>query len=186
MKEKKKISTRETLLFAVLGILVLGLCYYKFFYMHIQGQIATLEADRDFEQSQITTLNSRVALVNSMRDSVDASKSEVLADPLPEYDNGKSVIKELNRILAATDTYSLNFAAITHNDYIAERPVQITFKSPSYKAARTIISKLNSSEYFNQISDVSMNVEKGSYDEDGNYNASCSVSLTITYFEVDG
>lgn len=186
MKTKKKISTKETILFVILGVLVLGLCYYKFFYTNINGQIAQLQADKQFEQTQTKTLATRVALVQSMRESVDVSRSGELDEPIPEYDNGKAVIKELNRILASTETYSLNFSPINHNDYIAERPVKISFTTPSYESSRAIVTRLNGSEFFNQISDVSFTEEKGSYDADGNYNAPCSVTLTITYFEVDG
>ena len=185
MKKKTKLSSREKILFVLLGVIILGFCYYKFFYTNIQDQIKVLNTDRDFEASQTNTLASRVALVNSMRKSLEESKSGEM-NPIPEYDNGKAVTKGMEKILSATDSYSLNFSAITHNDYIAERTVRVSFTTGSYEASRAIVSKLNDSEFFNQISDVSFSMEKGSFDEDGNYNAPCSVNLIITYFEVDG
>jgi len=184
--KKNKLSSRELGLLVFLGLIVLGFCYYRFFYLNVTSQIATLKADMEMEQTQTATLSARVGQVDAMRESVDEAKSGALSEPIPAYDNGKNVIKELNKILASTENYSLNFYTLTHNDYIAERPVQINFTSASYKAARAIISRLNSSEYFNQISDVSFNMAQGTYDEEGNYNCPCSVTLTITYFEVDG
>lgn len=187
MKTKKfKLSPREAVLFAVLGLILLGFCYYKFFYTNIQDQIKNLNASRDAEISQTQTLSKRVALVESMRRSLEENKDGTLQNPIPAYDNGKAVTKELEKVLSVTENYSLNFSAITHNDYIAQRPVRISFSADSYNTARAIISRLDSSEFLNQISDVSINMEQGSFDEDGNYSAPCSVNMNITYFEVDG
>ena len=187
MKKKKfKLSPREVGLFAVLCLILLGFCYYKFFYVNIQDQIKELNANRDAEISQTNTLSKRIALVESMRKSLEENRDGMLKNPIPKYDNGKAVTKELEKVLSVTDSYSLNFSSITHNDYIAQRPVRISFSADSYSTARAIVTRLDSSESFNQISDVSINMEQGSFDEDGNYSAPCTVSMNITYFEVDG
>lgn len=187
MKTKKfKLSSREAVLFVVLGVILLGFCYYKFFYVNIQDQIKNLHASRDSEISQTNTLAKRVALVESMRRSMEENKDGMLKDPIPDYDNGKAVTKELEKVLSVTESYSLNFSGITHNDYIAQRAVRISFTANSYDTARAIITRLDGSKFFNQISDVSFNMNQGSFDENGDYLAPCSVSMNITYFEVDG
>ena len=187
MKKKKfTFTAREAKLFAVLGVIILGFCYYKFFYVNLQDQIKRLNAERDAEISQTQSLSKRIAQVESMRRSLEENRDEMLDIPIPDYDNGKAVTKELERILSGTDSYSLSFTSISHNDYIAQRPVRISFSTESYASARAILTKLDASELFNQISDVSFNMGQGNFDEDGNYHSSCSVGLNITYFEVDG
>ena len=82
---------------------------------------------------------------------------------VPDYDNVQRVMIELNAILARAQEYSLAFDDVSLDDSgLVRRPVELTFKTADYAAAREIINDLYHCRYRCSIQDVSIYA-----DEDG-------------------
>ena len=184
-KNGKNLSSREKLLLAVLGVMILALCYIKFFLDPVRAKTAEYLSQAESEKVQTASLQSRVTKVVSMRKAIDEAKTEAREPQyVPQYDNSKPVVSELNRILSGSTGYSLSFGVLSRNDYIVERPIQISFTADSYQDARKILTELHDSSFMNMIYDVSFS-DSAAVASRSSEDKGCSMELMITYFEAD-
>lgn len=174
---KRAFTTREKVLLVILAVLLIVVAYFKLLLEPINDSVEEYQAKTASEQDLILENTARLAKMNAMKKELQEIFDAGDARPLPDFDNSEKLLVELNGILAKAQDYSLNFgsAAAIEGDYIIRRPISMTFRTASYQGARAIIDALHDSANINQISDVSMTVEK-----DG-----VEVSLTIAYFELD-
>ncbi len=91
---------------------------------------------------------------------------------IPDYDNLKAVMFELNSILAASQNYSLSFGSVDASQSIIRRGISMSFTCDSYDAAKAILQKLHDSEYRCMLSNLSLGL-----------GGSVSVSGNIVFFE---
>ena len=174
---KRKLSPREWMLLGVLAVLVIVVGYIMLFYM------PTTEArDRalaDTESTKQQTEAARVRLTEKRR--MERELDEIFAaNPNPlglaDYDNLQPVMVELNTILAATKSYSLNFSTVDATQSIIRREISITFTCDSYATARIVLQRLHDSIYRCMLNRVSITRGRS-------YDGSTSVSGSIVFFE---
>ena len=95
----------------------------------------------------------------------------------------RQVVSTLNAALSAADSYNLIFGAVTFEEHIASRPIDMTFTCGSYAAARDIVAGLYASPYRCAITALALTAAR----EDGGTaqlaRDAVSVRLTITYYE---
>jgi hypothetical protein len=174
---KRELTKREKTMLAILGVLLVGLLYYKFVLTPINDQIVTLQSDTENDQAMIEASTPQLKKMQAMEKELDELKASGEAKAIPEYDNIKAVMNELHLIMASAKEYSLNFNGTTESDAIVRRPIDMSFTASSYAVARGIIDKLHDSSYTNQISDISYTLADDS--------AEVKVELLITYYELD-
>ena len=131
----KKLSSREVFMLIILVVLVVGSCWYMFFYTPLQNEILDIQAKSAQLDTDIATAAAKAAKMKSMQEEVDA----ILARPADEiteiapYDNATVVIAQLNGILAASEEYTLNFRDVEINDDgTVRRVINMSFRCPDY------------------------------------------------------
>ena len=151
----REFTPREKGMLLVLAVLLLALGYMKLFYAPVQ------QAVEDNQQRQ-TELQDQ-ALIEQTRALKMQAGNAVPDAQVPDYDNVQRVMIELNAILARAQEYSLAFDDVSLDDSgLVRRPVELTFKTADYAAAREIINDLYHCRYRCSIQDVSIYA-----DEDG-------------------
>ena len=193
MKLKREFSRREKILLIVLVVLILAALYFYAVDYPARQVNATAKTETENLQTEIAILSAK----KDKQDKMSAELDALLADPttvaIPDYDNLQEVISFLNTVLYNTEDYSLSFPGIDFpkeedSVSIARRYLSMTFVSPSYKSARTMIDRLQASPYCCQIGSVQ--IRPVLYDLDHRLvedaaltDGSVEVTLSMTFFE---
>ena len=176
----KTLSSREKVLMLVLAILLVGACWFRFFYQPVSEQTLEYHTMRDGELDKITATAGQVNSLRRMKESLNEYKSSGNVEPIPRYDNGKPLMVALDAIRNRAVEFEFQFEEPVLDEYIYSRTVHVSFTTKTYRQARTIIDDLSEETYVNQISDVQITMDAG---EKKNL---VNVGLTITFFEMAG
>ena len=185
----KKLSSREVFMLIILVVLVVGSCWYMFFYTPLQNEILDIQAKSAQLDTDIATAAAKAAKMKSMQEEVDA----ILARPADEiteiapYDNATVVIAQLNGILSASEEYNLTFRDVAVNsDGTVRRVINMTFLCESYASARSIVDALSGSHWRCIVNSVNMSVPTKEIDRDDVPNIMkypVEVTAQVTFFE---
>ena len=184
---RRQLTPREWMLLGVLGILLVISGYIGLFYMPM-----TSERDRCISEAENCRVQTEAAEVRlSEKRRMERELKEIFdANPnplsIPDYDNLKPVMFELNSILAAADDYTLTFGTVDTSETIVRRGISMSFTCSSYASAKEVLEKLHDSSYRCMLDNL--NVSLGSYSrnyfwDENYYNRSVSVSGNIVFFE---
>ena len=177
---KRAFTTREKVMLLVLTVLLIAIAYFKLLLEPINNSIDEYQSKTASEQDEILQNTALLTRMNQMQKELDEIFAEGNPTPIPDYDNSGKLLVELNRILASSVDYSLDFGTVSalEDGYIMCRTISMTFTTNTYAEARAIIDALHDSDYTNQISDISVQFENSG--SSGNV----QVNLYITYFEL--
>ena len=185
----RKLSSRDAVMLAILLVLIIGSCWYMFFYTPLQDEILSIQNQSAQLDTEISTAMVKVSKMKSMQEEVDA----ILAQPkdqiteIAPYDNATVVIAQLNGILAASEEYTLNFRDVEVNDDgTVRRVINLSFRCPDYASARRIVDDLSGSHWRCIVNSVSMSVpnEELERDEVADIMAyPVEVTAQVTFFE---
>lgn len=175
----RSFSTREKVLLLILAVLLVGVFYY---YFVVKGVADTMAANEDALADVQVEIDQQTALatVRAKMESELAGMGDL--QPLPEvatYDNLSNEINELNRLMAAAQTYDMKFEQPTLDGKLVRRTVNISFTCANYGAALDVVRSLENGTYRCQIGAFSL---KGDMLADGSIK-SVSASVSVTYFE---
>ena len=178
-------SQREKLLLGMLAIVVVAIVWFVFVYQGTTNTIARLDSEIAEVSAQVQADEARVNLLTSMKQTIEQRKAEgAKTTPMPEYDNVRPLMAELNNIMAEASTYTLTFDALDRSDdTYAARGVRIDYTSPSYDDAEKIVRELAGGKYPCRIDSVAISTSRvaGSSAEAARTTASASVH--VTFFE---
>lgn len=185
----KKLSSREVFMLIILVVLVVGSCWYMFFYTPLQNEILDIQAKSAQLDTDIATAAAKAAKMKSMQEEVDA----ILARPADEiteiapYDNATVVIAQLNGILSASEEYNLTFRDVAVNsDGTVRRVINMTFRCESYASARIIVDALSGSHWRCIVNSVNMSVPQKEIEQGDMPNIMkypVEVTAQVTFFE---
>lgn len=175
---RRKLTPREWMLLAVLGVLVLVSGYILLFYMPVTTARDTAIAETETTNQQIEA--ARLRLEDKLR--MERELEEIFAeDPNPlglaDYDNVQPVMRELHTVLAPTEDYSLNFATVEVTDRVVRRSISISFTCDGYSTAKSVLQQLNNSLYRCMLNDISISVGR-------TLDGRTFVNGSIVYFEL--
>ena len=185
----KKLSSRDAFLLVFLVVLIVGSCWYMFFYTPLQEEIMDIQSKTAQLDTEIATATAKVSKMKAMQDEVDT----VLAQPADQiteiapYDNATVVIAQLNGILAASEEYSLTFRDVAVNDDgTVRRVINMSFKCEDYASARSIVNALSKSHWRCIVNSVTVSVpskeiERGEVADVMAYPV--EVTAQVTFFE---
>lgn len=178
---KRNVTLRE---FALLCILIAIILYYYLVQIPVQRDMDAIASQQADVLADIDTKTAMLAVQKNMQAELDKVNEQYNGNPphLPDYDNADAVITELNAILSPALSYSINFEDEVGEDasYVMRRSVVLTYVTGNYATALHILNTLASSEYENQISDLSITndtIHNGADDAD------VTVSLVMTFYE---
>lgn len=182
---KRGFSQREKTMLVILSF-VLILCLYLW--------VIDLPCKKALSQAAVS--NSELSLSISVEearaekkkamelelDKVNQSSEKIARTP--DYDNVQNIVKSLNKALASSTDYNLNFSTLDFNSEtgFVTRPINMQFTAANYTTAYSIIEKLYSSDYRCTITSFSMSpVDSKTVVTSGQ---PVSVVLTINYYEL--
>lgn len=189
----KKLSKREKILLIILVVVIIGVSWYKFIYEPTTNKIDTMTRNRDTEMSELTALQPKIKQKKDMQAAVEKIKAQDKVEKIPTYDNSKELMVALNKVMAAAKSYSVDFGAASKDDYIFLHKLLLTFTTDGYQQARQLIQKLTTETFVNQISNINVtndfqtrNIVNAKGETVQRVTEETKVTLTITFFEIDG
>ena len=174
---RRQLTTREWMLLALLGVLLLVSGYMLLFYMP-----QTAERDRCLGEAascrtEIEAAQLRLEEKRRMERELEALFSA--GEPprsIADYDNLQPVMFELNSILASTQDYSLSFSTVDASQAIVRRSISMSFTTGTYESAKAVLQQLHDSAFRCMLDSVNVNVGQGERN-------AVSVNGTIVFFE---
>lgn len=174
---RRQLTTREWMLLALLGVILLISGYMLLFYMP-----QTTERDRcvgETEACRTEIEAARLQLEEKRR--MERELEELFSAETPplsiaDYDNLQPVMFELNSILSSTEDYSLSFSTVDASQTIVRRSISMAFTTGSYESAKAVLQKLHDSAFRCMLDSVNISIGQGERD-------TVSVNGNIVFFE---
>lgn len=188
---RRELTVREWMLLGVLGILLVITGYILLFYNPMTSERDRCIGETETCRMQLEAANLRIADKHRMeRELEELFAAEVPPVGIPDYENLKPVMFELNSILSRARSYNLSFSTVDTSQTIVRRSIAMTFTTDSYASAKAILGQLHDSGYRCMIDNVSINYSDGHreywvalYDNDVERGGNVSVNATIVFFE---
>ena len=180
-------TKREKALLLVLALVVVAIVWFVFVYQNTTNRLIAIEGELATNQSLVTTAETQVAQQAQMESSIEQHKANGDKPTLmPAYNNLKSLMNELNTIMAAAETYSLAFDELTQDEQNhVLRGVRIDYSTANYKAAEKIVNSLAGGKYPCRIDSVTIanSTSENSGSRSSTTKGSTNASAHVTFFE---
>lgn len=172
---RRRLTTREWVLLAILGVLVLVSGYILLFYNPVTASRDAALSDAALCRTQLEAAQLQLSEKRRMELELDEifSQNERPVSLAP-YDNIQPVMVELNTILLAAEDFSLTFGSVDDKESIVRRDISLSFTCPSYFVAKAILRQLHDSAYRCMVDGVTVSIGQ---------TGSVAVSATLVYFE---
>lgn len=175
-------NNREKVLLVILACMLIGVFYYFVVQVPVTDRIMAAQALQADAEDNMVIESSKATKMKKMQAVIDAADSNTLKAEIPQYNNIKNVMVQLDNIVgSATTDYNISFSQITTNEGLVYRPINMSFDCANYAAAKNIILNLNNCQYRCMIDSVSIEPESSSNESIAA--SPVTVSLTITFIE---
>ena len=178
MTLSKELTKREKIMIIVLALIIIAVGWLKLLYEPTMAEIASLDSQRNQEQTDIEMRIPKVAKIKSMKEELEILKADKNVTTIPLYDNSKPIMNTINSVMKGVSDYSIEFLPDKTNGYIVEHPIRLTYVTDTYANARKFFDRLDKETFVNQISDLSISTNDT---KDG---VTTSVSMLITFFDL--
>lgn len=174
---KRRLTVRELVLLALLGIILLVSGYVMLYYMPKTQELAALEEERELCLAQIDVVEVRLNEKRRMEEELAALFAEGEPRELAPYDNLQQVMFELNGVLSSAEEYSLSFGTVdAEQTPVIRRRISLSFTAPDYGSARQILQQLHDGAYRCMLDDLRLTLAPN--------NGAVTVSGSIVFFEM--
>ncbi len=174
---KRQFSLRERILMIVLAVLLIACVYYILVEKPVQDTMLSASQRQGEAESQLTIASAQLKKMHQMQSALDQLEQSAQAD-VPDYDNARNVVELLNRAMANTHEYNLNFSSVTTDGAIAMRTIQMDFKCGGYADAKTVLQTLLDSDYRCRITSMSVTCGSGDITKQ-----EVTVKASVTFYE---
>ena len=171
----RNFKTSEKILLAILGIILVGLLYYRLVYVNIEETIATANTEAEALQSELDIAQAQLAGMQKMQNELDEIEANPNVSRIESYNNSAAEIAFLNDILENTIQYNIAFADVTRNGDTIRRNFTLQYQTNNYAEAQDISKALIEGDMRCLIGDVNCSIS----DRDG----LVTISETATFFE---
>lgn len=174
---KRQLTTREWLLLALLGMILVVSAYMMLFYMP-----QTAERDRCLQEAETCRTEIEAARLQvEEKQRMERELEALFSSGTPpmsiaDYDNLQPVMFELNSILASTEDYSLSFSTVDASQTIVRRSISLAFTTGTYESAKAVLQQLHDSAFRCMLDNVTISINRGERN-------TVSVSGNIVFFE---
>ena len=187
-------TTKEKIMIVVFCLLLLGLAYYRFFYVPTQDQIAAANSQRANYEMELTEVMAKEATLRKMKEEIDELGELSNVSRIESYNNSKQEISLLNRVLGPATEYSIKFSNIKRDEDLLRRNFTLMFKTDSFVSAKRIIASLEESPYRCILGDIQYQhslrraeseepTRGGRWIDDEYYYDVVTVNTSATFFE---
>lgn len=145
-------SRKEKFMLILLMILLIGLIYYRFIYLNVNGRIEAANGQAEALQNEIDAANVRLSRIKSME------SMDTITQRMGSYNNIKMETAYLNTALANVPDYTVTFEEVTRDGDLIRRNFQLQYTTSDYASAVSIIERLTEGEQRCMISDISCKI----------------------------
>ncbi len=179
----RKFTTREEILLLILAVILLGELYFLLVHQRVEREFA--EAKTRTETATVTydIESVKAEKKQEMQEKIREALRDSSVRPLPDYDNSTNVVAYLNGVMAGTEEYNLVFNAVDLSNYVAMRPINMSFSCVGYAAVRDIVAQLENGPYYCEVTGLSMSVANETGDMTGEL---VFVQMTAVFYEYAG
>ena len=172
-------TKREKVLLLIVAVVAIVALYY-FFIVKMLGDAQAAQVEQlDNLKTQISVQKNLAANYTKMERALDDRDATGELSVVASYDNVGNVINELNSVLAQTSAYNISWEQPVLDGQTVRRKVKISFTSPSYDAAISVIGALQNGRYRCQVGDITLT---GKMKADGSIE-SVAVTLSTIFYE---
>lgn len=171
-------TLRESILIAVLGVILVVLFYYQFVDQPVRTAIRSAEAEKQSLQVELEAVQAKVAQVEAMSSELESIEASGKKSRMESYNNSKAELALLNDILESTENYSISFSSVTRDGDQIRRAFSLQFVAKDYATVEKILAELAKSPYRCLVGDISCSggIEVGT-------GSQVSVGTTATFYE---
>ena len=174
---RRQLTTREWMLLALLGVILLVSGYMLLFYIPQTTERDRCIGETEACRTEIQAAQLRLEEKRRMeRELEELFAAEVPPLSIPDYDNLQPVMFELNSILASTEDYSLSFSTVDASQAIVRRSISMSFTTGAYESAKAVLRQLHDSAFRCMLDNVNINISQGEQ-------TAITVNGTIVFFE---
>lgn len=174
---KRQFSLRERILMVILAVLLIACVYYILVEKPVQDTLMDASQRQSEAESQMVIASAQLKKMHQMQAALEKLEQSAQAD-VPDYDNAENVVALLNRAMAQTNGFKLNFQPVTTEGAIARRTIQMSFRCDSYAAAKQVLQTLLDSNYRCRITSMSVTSGGGDISEQ-----QVTVNASVTFYE---
>lgn len=145
---KREFTPKEKVLLLILTLMILALGYYEFVYKATEANIAACQTRiAEIEDQNLYEMMkySKMQKIEKELEKIKAGQDKTV--PIPEYDNMKNLLAELNKLFAGTQLYNLSFSEPATSEPLVRREVNITFTTANYNAGLDVLKALGQFRY---------------------------------------
>lgn len=153
------LSARDRFLLIFLVVILIGVCYYLFFYKPLQADLQHIATQSSETDLLIQTSMAKVSSMDGMQKELDEifSRPESEITEIAPFDNAKVVMSQLNGILSASEEYKLSFQdPVIEDNGTVRRNVSMEFLCKDYNSAKAITKSLSASHWRCLINSLSI------------------------------
>ena len=158
----------------ILGVACLIAGYVLFFYRPMIDDRDRCYEEAENMQIRIEAAQAKLKDQQRMEKELEVIRTDENALSIPNFDNQKPVMNELNSILAVTDNYSLKFGKLDTTNLIVRRSINISYTANDYESAMSVLHALNDNNFRCMLGDIGISFDKA---------GRVSVSGSIIFFE---
>ena len=153
----RSFTTREKILMLCLAVVILAAVYMKVVYIDVSNTMEQYPALLAEAEEELSLEQQKYGKLQAMRRELDAVKeSGAELQEVPDYDNSKRIMEELNQILRPCKNYSLNFLPLEQEGNIIRRKIDLQFTCSNYGTAEQVVLDIDEMQYRCLITSLSM------------------------------
>lgn len=176
-------SRREKALITLFTLLLMVVGWYQLVYVNATDQIQHLEAEIQSLEFEIKNSQTKIAKMQEMQRVIEQRYAEgAKTTPIPDYDNIKPLMAELDTIMAQVTSYTLQFEALdTESSEYIHRGVTMHFACGSYEQAEAAVLDIVEGDFPCFVDAIEMGTAPMSTAEDEKTNI--RVTLHVIFYE---
>ncbi len=176
----RQFTTREKVLLLILALILLAELYYLLVHRRVQTEIEDARTRIETATVFYDIESAKAVKKKEMKKKIQEAGKDGSIRPLPDYDNSANVVAYLNGVMASVEEYDLVFNEVEFSDYVAMRPLSMSFNCQGYPAVRNIVTQLENGPYYCEVTGLSMAADDGASDMTG---GGVSVQMTAVFYE---
>lgn len=153
----RSFTTREKILMLCLAVVILAAVYMKVVYIDVSNTMEQYPALLAEAEEELSLEQRKYGKLQAMRRELDVVKeSGAELQEVPDYDNSKRIMEEMNQILRPCKNYSLNFLPLEQEGNIIRRKIDLQFTCSNYGTAEQVVLDIDEMQYRCLITSLSM------------------------------
>ena len=180
-------SSREKVLFGILGILLIVAAYVFLIHLPVEENLERISAETEAAKDEILILEAKQNRMESIKEELEQVQNQMNPISIPDFDNQQNVMRFLDQVLTqyAVD-YTIHFEEPleTEESSLILRKVALQAQTSSYVQAKKMTTALESCPYRCNLEQLELLPTKDTGDRGSINDTSVVFSAELVFFEM--